>query len=393
MSGVIIGTAATVLMDVAKDVYSASKDAVKSSVSQLPTTPDEAYRRFNTANSLTQLAKRTTIRSRVYVDSDISRDPITANVIKVAENLYVSMILQALHLQEMVTQGRTVSDSLSVIQTSGMEDYVDTLGGLESLFDHLDKHRDVAAPDPNTTISVRHTKDKPDPQSIALKDVTPAPADLLPRGRLVDITLSNPNDPKISQTVTLLVQMMPYIVPTLAMKLMMSTTSRASFGQRYLQWKAGEISFWHDLVFQLDHLRQVEKAAAQDKSGTFYEYLKEVSQRQNFSWKNKTLSSSPSSNVANAVMILTEETARRAKVDVGLDFTNHGSRERFFANSYAMMVFVIDPSYNSVTMYLNGIDDVGHYTYDNFSSSKGGGQSVDLVQLLAAMTQGKAPRF
>jgi hypothetical protein len=271
-----------------------------------------------------------------------------------------------------------------------MENFHDSFEKLKMMLAALEAL--LPSPTPDQTMS--DSKKPKMTSGVSSKDVTPAPPDLLPVGKLLDVTFTNPTHPEASQVVTLLVQMIPYIIAAQAAPMLLTATSSQSFSQRYAQWKAGEISFWRDLIFQVDQIKKTEEGVRSDKSGAFADYLKDVSKRDGGRLLNIFANASErkiSSNYANSVMILSEDTVKAAKAD-GFDFDKEDTRNRFFLNSYAMMVFVVDDNFQTVALYMNGIEDVGHYGFDHFTSAKKGGD-IDLVQLLSALSQGRSPRF
>ncbi len=406
-----------VLVDAAK-VVTGVKDAAAVATSATGALTN-AHKRLTTT-SLTQLTKQTTIRSRVYIDDTISSDPIVAQILRTGQTMYTGMILNALQLQNLVTAGHTVRDSLSVVQTKGaLETFQDvmpafdrvhaslealgvkftTRPSLESQTTMTGDESDKAAHAQRVQDALDGVKPTPTEQSkLGGKDITPAPADLFPVGKLIEVTLSNPEHPEVSQTVTLLVQMMPYLVPQSVMSLMLTIGTKPSVRQRFSQFKAGEISFWRDLVFQVDQISKLQKAARDDKSGSFSDYLKDVTKKDvsrigaiftAVTGHDKTI---PSSNISNAVLVISEDTAIQAKADSGVNFEDPQSRALFFKNTYSMMVFVVDQSYHQVTLYMNGISDVGVYSFDQFSTKKGF-DALDIVGLLSTMSQNRAPRF
>ncbi len=410
-----------VLVDAAK-IATGVKDAVNIAADAGDALRN-AHKRLTTT-SLTQLTKQTTIRSRVYIDDTISSDPIVTQILRTGQTMYTGMILNALQLQNLVTAGHTVRDSLSVVQTKGaMETFRDVMPDFDRVHASLEalgvkfatrpsleaqvekpelteqEKRDKAEHDQKVQDVLNGVKPIPTAQDkLGGKDVTPAPADLFPVGKLIEVTLSNPEHPEVSQTVTLLVQMMPYLVPQSVMSLMLTIGTKPSLRQRFSQFKAGEISFWRDLVFQVDQISKLQKAARDDKSGSFGDYLKDVTKKDvsrigaiftAVTGHDKTM---PSSNISNAVLVISEDTAIQAKADSGVNFEDPQSRALFFKNTYSMMVFVVDQSYHQVTLYMNGISDVGVYSFDQFSTKKGF-DALDIVGLLSTMSQNRAPRF
>jgi hypothetical protein len=105
-------------------------------------------------------------------------------------------------------------------------------------------------------------------------------------------------------------------------------------------------------------------------------------------------------NLANSVLIFSRETIQRARAETGVDVTassidmaDPGARQKFFATSFAMMMVVVDPLYNQVTFYYNGLDDSATFSFDQLQVGGKGGGGLDLVSVMNALGQGRSPKF
>lgn len=233
---------------------------------------------------------------------------------------------------------------------------------------------------------------------LSAKDITVAGPDVLPQGSLIDVTLvgTDKNGAQIPQHVVMAVHMVPFIVQSNAAELILGNAAPGSFRQRLTQYHAGEISSIKDLIFQTNRIAKITKALTDDKSGGFEAYLKEAGKKDKshirniFSklWSSKTMSS----NIANSVLVVSEDTVSAVKGEYKFDLHSGGDRARFFKNSYVMMIWVVDEAYERVTLYLNGVEDVGDYSYAQLKP-KSKNDTANLVQVMAAMSQNRAPRF
>lgn len=348
------------------------------------------YRRATT-NSVTQAAAQNTIRSRVYIDKGIANDPVVPSILKAAQTMYCGMILMVLKMQYLVTESSTVSQSIAHIRTAGMEEYVDVAAQLDSI---LQAGVEAVDDDANSAPA----KAPKSANDIDESDITIASPDQFPTGKIIEVTLNVPNNPGETIRVPLMIVLTPYIVNSDVMTLMVTHGASLSFKQRFLQWKAGEISFVSDLLFQNDRLRKLEKAVRGDTTGTFSEYLRDVAEKDKATLSDNlamAAHSNPmrSNNIANTIMVISSDTARMAKMESHVDLDNPSARARFFKNTYVMMVFVVDQNFNTVRVYMNGVKDVGEYSFDQFSSKKKNGDSVDLMAFMSAISGNRAPSF
>lgn len=419
-------------------------------------------------NSLTQVTRPFTLRSRVYIDDALARADITTDILKTAQSMYAGMILIALQLQNMVSSGVTVGNILGKIATESDKPVLDVLGDLDSLSSSLEVYGDGGSSSRSTSsnnpygsagsvgsnadtvrdrrerdarnraeasaaaargktldpsdpesvqrykdaerikreTSVRLDKEFPEDQTpvetaLSSKDITVSPPDLLPQGKLIDVTLvgTDAKGNQVPQHVTLAVVIQPFLVKSSAAALILDSGALQSFKERLIQKKAGELRFIKDVIFQADRIKKIENGLKEDKSGGFAQFLAETSKKDKSKIVNlwhafwQTKGKVLSNNFANSILVITEDAARDAKVRFNADVHSAGMRARFFLNTYVMMIWVVDTSFERVTLYMNGVDEAGEYSYAQLSTKKGGGDTANFVQLLSAMSQNRAPRF
>lgn len=379
------------------------------------------------ANSLTQVTRPFTLRARAYVEDSLARSDVTTDILKTSQSMYAGMIIIALQLQNMVSSGVTVGNILGTVATEAdtvldiSEDLSALSAGIESISASLEKEDGAKKLNPDDPESVRRYQEaerikretsaaldqdfpgEPEPvdNKLTAKDITVSPPDLLPQGKLIDVTLVgvDAKGNQIPQHVTLAVIIQPFLVRSSAAALILDSGALQSFRQRITQWRAGELRFIKDVLFQADRINKMEKGLREDKSGGFAQFLAETSKKDKSKIKNlwhafwRTKGKVLSNNFANSILIVSEDAAREAKVRFNADIHSAATRARFFLNTYVMMIWVVDTSFERVTLYMNGVDEVGEYSYAQLSTKKGGADNTNFVQLLAAMSQNRAPRF
>ena len=237
--------------------------------------------------------------------------------------------------------------------------------------------------------------------SITGKVVSLAGDNHVPAGKLIEVTLTNPEDPLTNKTVTLLIQLAPYRVPEPVAVQMLIKDVVPSFFQRVMQWRTSEISFWRDLIFMTDIVKKRERLMKMDPTGILADHVNTLDNKRFSALNNLSVDkANRARNIANSVVVVSRETVQRAKAESGVDITRQGTdmsdagdRQRFFATSFAMMLVVIDVLYNQVTFYYNGLDDSATFSFDQIQVSNKGGGGLDLVSVLNALGQGRAPKF
>ena len=335
----------------------------------------------------TRAAAANTVISRAWVESPLATLDITPNLLKGLQVLYAEMLLIILQRGNEISAGRTVADSLSKIQTRGM--------GLESFTDF-----DMALEQASFEVkSLSKNKadlslESQDDESVSLsaKDISAevSPPDLLPTGQVLKVSLTghSPDGKPMTHDVLINVRVTPYVVNSSAMEIILSQGSKPSFQMRKLQWKAGEISFWKDLVFQADRVKKVEDAIRKDKTGAYAAYVKDSSGRDTDRLldilANIANPRMMSNNLANSIIVTSEDAIKRAAADTGFDLMHPGNLQRFFNNSYVMLIAVVDPNYHRITLYMNGRAEPEHYAFSDFAPKKKNDAS-DYMQLFAGM--------
>ncbi len=159
-----------------------------------------------------------------------------------------------------------------------------------------------------------------------------------------------------------------------------------SFIERYYKWKAGRISFFNDLIFCKDLIREHKKDLMNDKDGVF----SEISHRAN---KNKIaglMAKRPSMATASNMYIISEATASAIKRTSGVDLSSFSQRQKLFEETYAMILVIIDRDYQRVSFYHDGIKlptTVGVRDLRNANKNSG----PNIMDILSAYKQGAAP--
>lgn len=404
-----IANAATALYDVARRVFDSTSQGGGVSSGDVRS----AYRAGRKlvggindtfTNSLTKYTDATTIRSRVFIDGTISQEPVIKDMLPCLHWAYVAMINTALHLQKMIVKGQSVRTMLNVVRTSvDIEEFVD----LENIIDAQILAFEALSPAARRGAGMAPPPPAPKPPAQdALSGVDLKPADpSIPIGQMIPVTFANPDNPKVTATIMVNVVMMPAIMsPSLAVKFITRNVT-ASFAQRYLMWRVGELAFWRDLVARVDVIEDQIHTARNDKTGTFAMFLAETAKKDRDTlanvinqaggidgWANAAAAGNMASkNIANTVMIFSEDTVRAAKAQTGFDMHKDSDRARYFAETYTMIIAIVDPYHHIVTLYMNGVPGKSENSYDSFKKKKH--DDNDLKALVSLLTAGRPIKF
>lgn len=346
---------------------------------------DEAKDR--SVNSLSAYVKKTFITSRVYIEDTIASDPLMIPLMRLLNETYTGLVLTALRLNEIVTGGKTVGNLTNAVATESMNSVKDLIGDMfGDKVAPATEDNTPPAPDPATgktsgTGTIKDVKTTPDPSKLFC-------------GRVVEATVGNTAQGKAN--LYFLVQLFPYILPTEVLEQFLTNNASPSLFMRWNQMKAGEISFWRDFVFECDRVAKRKKALRVDKDGI----LREIeNHREGGLWKSiqNFLSKSDSvknRNAANTIVVISKRRLDMVCRELGLNMRNYIQRQKLMGGTMTLMLVEYDPNYETVNLYMNGIRNRGEYSAQMIQGAvKGGGDAVDLKQLLTMIAAGNAPKF
>lgn len=222
--------------------------------------------------------------------------------------------------------------------------------------------------------------------SVDAKDVTKMVTDItnLAVGKMIEVTISeNGQSAKIPVTVRMRVTGMSPQVMTETLSI---GGYDGSFKSRWRQWRAGEIRFWADAVFAMDRIEAHKKAAMKDKSG-YYAAVHSRDAKNNLA---AAMTGNVSVGTASSIIVMTEQTRKEIERNLNRKLSDFRTRQDVFQNTYAMLMVVIDPEWETVTVYHRGIEMPTELTAkDITTSAKGNGP--DISEILKMFMEGKAP--
>ena len=207
-------------------------------------------------NSLTEYTKKTQITSRAYIEESIAREDGIKPIINMCNHVYGALIFTAIGMNNLASGGRTVREMVDLVSTEEFHTFVDLI---------KDKFGDE-----NVKLSVGTegvTEEAPK------SGMTPGEAKLESRlfaGRLVEVTIPGADKSKIN--IYFYVQILPYVTPASVLEQFIDVNFQPSKASRWAKYKAGEIKFWRDFIFECDLVAKRRKALKADKQGILREW-------------------------------------------------------------------------------------------------------------------------
>lgn len=160
-----------------------------------------------------------------------------------------------------------------------------------------------------------------------------------------------------------------------------------TFRSRWRAWRAGEIGFWSDFVLAMDRVDAHRAAMMKDETG----YYKAVYGRAtNNQMTAAILKDGPSLSTASSIIVMTEQTAKDLERRISGELKNFKTRQGIFGHTYSMLMIIVDPDWESVTIYTRGIEMPTKLTARDIKTA-GKSDSKELMDILKSYQLGRAP--
>ena len=174
-----------------------------------------------------------------------------------------------------------------------------------------------------------------------------------------------------------------------------------SMGERWWQWRSGLLSTWNFFT-AMDLVDQHADALRRDKSGVYREIMK----RKNHNRLSGFLSGMAalkrglnggqanglSVATASNIIVLDKATADALELKIGGSLSNFDLRSRIFANSYLMLMIVIDTQWETFTIYHRGLEHANELRASDMKTATKGG-NVDMLAMVEAYSKMQTPSF
>lgn len=325
-------------------------------------------------SSLTEYTKKTNIISRIYIEEGLANESATIPLIKMINQIYSGLVFSALGMGDMIAGGKTVRQLMSVVSTENYSNFTDVV-------------KNEFGASKEDLVALEGNQDSGDKQ---WKDMEASSAALF-SGRLLEVTVGGKDGAKLY----FYIQLLPYLTPSSVMESFVTLNFTPPVQRRWWAYKAGEISFWKDFVFEADKVAKRKKAIIADKDGVLREMEARKQSGVSKALSNfATTSGNMNRNAANSIIIMSKQTLDRVSKENGFDIRRYDQRQTLFKDTMSMIFAVYDNLYNTVDMYFNGLESRGEYTTDMLEkAAKKGDSGLDLKTLITLLTNGNAPRF
>ena len=366
-------TTAISLISVAVTATEAFKRMSGKSDSNLKKAAVDLGKDFMQSDSLISFTKSTRVEPIVLVDSRAVYIPFLPDVMQSLTSLFSAYYLQAVALT-------TTVGSVSVLKTLDKlsPNRAPMLYSQESFKDKL------------PTFSMEADKGGSDGKNFNVlgKDAinTVKESANLSVGKLLEVKLVDGDN---SFVIPVSVRLMANVVDTRSLTHILGVgKDNKSFKERWYGWKSGELTLVRDLMLCQDLIAEHRRTLKNDKSGVYAEIMKRRNNNAMAALASQDLSVATASNIT----VITTQTQREVETEIGGRLSDFKVRERVFKDTYTMLLVVVDPDHEQITIYHRGIALPTDLSAREIKySNKSGGP--DVAEILKAYQLGNNPSF
>lgn len=340
------------------------------------------------SGSLIEYTRATRVEPSVLLDMRCAQLPYIEDVLNNGLNMFAGYYLQAVSLAVNVGSVNVIKtldklnpnrDPLSSMSLQSMESFKHGLPfpgqpSLEAFGDSIKgAHEEVYGKGGNEGVSTRD----------AMKQFNESSN--LSVGKLIDVNIESEGQ-KASIPVSVRLRVST-IRPDIMTHTLALDSKKVSRKERFHQWRSGQIEFWNDLVLAQDLIQKHRKNLMNDESG--YYKTRTSSKRRN------TLSALVSGEIsvatASSIFVLTKETAKELEREIRGRLKDFKVREKLFEETYAMMMFIVDPDWEQITVYHRSISEPTEASIREIQRSNKSKGGPDIAEILNAFRQSKSP--
>lgn len=157
---------------------------------------------------------------------------------------------------------------------------------------------------------------------------------------------------------------------------------------RMNSWRAGELSFWRDVVLMRDIFAERKAALMQDKSGLFQALTGRVAKNMAAGITSLT----PSLGTISSILVISEDTAIQAEQEMYGKLSEFRTRQRIMNATGLMIIAVVNPVDEYVTVYTYSIALPSEFSIKQIKAgTKGSG--ADISEIVKLIQAGTPPSF
>lgn len=175
--------------------------------------------------------------------------------------------------------------------------------------------------------------------------------------------------------------------PEVQKQMILYSSKDKSLKARYFGYRTGELSL-KDLMFATDLIDAHRDGLLRDNTNKYAEIIK----RKNKNRLSGLISGNPSVNVASNIMVMSKDNADLVEGEMGGKLSNFKLRQRIFKDTYLILMVVVDPRWEQVTIYHRGIPTPTELSFKDLKNAKNN-SNLDMTEILKSYQLGRNPTF
>lgn len=323
-----------------------------------------------TSDNLISVTRDTRVEPIALIDSTIINESYVSDILALGTKMFASYYLRAV---EMTTKINGVEVAQKLARYNPNRSVINAVVSTASLEDNN------LYPSLNASYKVSTEESDQKSKNGVKNDIagTLKQMDNLALGMTINVTISENEQ---AHTMPVNIRMVPVSSsPKLIVNTFEIGSNKNSAKERWHRWRAGELSLIGDLILCNDLIDSHRKAEVKDKSG----YYKETMRRRRNGTIAGLISGSPSVANSSNLMIISKRTALQMEDLLEGELDNFKVRERAFEQTSVMLMFVVDPDWERVTIYSRSIEIPTNVQLRDLKSlnSKGGADVEDILRM------------
>lgn len=329
-----------------------------------------AHAKAATSDNLISVTRDTRVEPIALIDSTIINESYVSDILALGTKMFASYYLRAV---EMTTKINGVEVAQKLARYNPNRSVINAVVSTASLEDNN------VYPSLNASYKVSVEESEQKSKNGVKNDIagTLKQMDNLALGMTINVTISENEQ---AHTMPVNIRTIPVSSsPKLIVNTFEIGSNKNSAKERWHRWKAGELSLIGDLILCNDLIDSHRKAEIKDKSG----YYKETMRRRRNGTIAGLVSGTPSVANSSNMMIISKRTALQMEDLLEGELEEFKVRERAFEQTSVMLMFVVDPDWERVTIYSRSIEIPTNIQLRDLKSlnNKGGADVEDILRM------------
>lgn len=189
------------------------------------------------------------------------------------------------------------------------------------------------------------------------------------------------SDGKASREIPVNVRLIAYPTDPKTLSTILRWSERDNSAKvRFRAWRAGELTGWRDVIFMRDVFVERYRALINDKTGLF----QAMTSRVNKNILAGVISMTPSVGTISSIAVVSEDTVRDLEDRIDGKLSNFNVRQRIMNTTGLMIIAVVDPITELVTVYTYTQQIPEEYSIKQIKSASknSGGDISEIIKLL-----------